>query len=132
MSHVKAEERFLDAAMDLYIAESALRELRRATKRCTEASKGDASIGDYGVPVCDTEPAYPDRCEACEDRARSRPEYLKLVSHRYMQLLNFHLREAGRATVTKNQFMYLLSILDRHQQRLLMRQFDSLEGITRG
>lgn len=55
----------------------------------------------------------------------------KLVSNRYMELLNWHLEQAGRATLTKSQFMYLLSILSRHQQRLLLRQFDSLEGITR-
>ena len=55
----------------------------------------------------------------------------KLVSDRYMQLLNYHLEQAGKARISKSSFMWTLSILNRHQQRLLLRQFDELEGIKR-
>ncbi len=50
----------------------------------------------------------------------------KLISDRYMRLLNLGLENEGRATVTKEQFMWLLSILDRHQQKMLRHQFDEL------
>jgi len=49
---------------------------------------------------------------------------MKLVSDRYMLMLNRSFEQLGRAPMRKRTFMAMMAILARRHQRAMVRQFD--------